>query len=104
LKVDRSFVNNVGKLTENSIIVRTILSLARSLNLDAVAEGIETQSQMAFLRATGCRYGQGYYFSKPVGACDAVRLLESPIGQLADLPVVSSVKASSVKASSLNVQ
>jgi EAL domain-containing protein (putative c-di-GMP-specific phosphodiesterase class I) len=75
LKIDRSFVKDLGADDENSIVVKTILSLARSLNLDAVAEGIETESQLAFLREIGCRYGQGYYFSKPVGASDAERLL-----------------------------
>jgi len=76
LKIDRSFVKDLGADDENSIVVKTILSLARSLNLDAVAEGIETESQLAFLREIGCRYGQGYYFSKPVGASDAERLLD----------------------------
>ena len=76
LKVDSSFVKDLGGDDQNSIVVKTILNLARSLNLNAVAEGIETESQLALLRDIGCRYGQGYYFSKPVGASDAEQLLE----------------------------
>jgi diguanylate cyclase (GGDEF)-like protein/PAS domain S-box-containing protein len=76
LKVDRSFVKGLGTDDGNSIVVKTILNLARSLNLDVVAEGIETASQLASLRDIGCRYGQGYYFSKPVEASDVERLLE----------------------------
>ena len=75
LKVDRSFVTHLGRDDENSIIVKSILALARSLNLSTVAEGIETKSQMALLKDFGCQYGQGYYFSKPVCASDAGRFL-----------------------------
>ncbi|MGA2578913.1 MAG: EAL domain-containing protein [Bryobacteraceae bacterium] len=74
LKIDRSFVMGMARDNENLIIVRTILNLARSLNLRAVAEGIETESQLTILKDTGCQFGQGYYFSKPVAAADAERL------------------------------
>jgi predicted signal transduction protein with EAL and GGDEF domain len=76
LKVDRSFVTHIAGDDEKSIIVKSILALARSLNMTTVAEGIETESQMALLQDFGCHYGQGYYFSKPVCSSDAGRLLE----------------------------
>ena len=80
LKVDRSFVRDLEGDDENSIVVKTILNHARSLNLDTVAEGIETENQLAFLRDIGCRYGQGFYFSKPVSASEAERLLDREPG------------------------
>jgi diguanylate cyclase (GGDEF)-like protein/PAS domain S-box-containing protein len=66
LKVDRSFVNQMVKNQENLEIVRTIVSLAKSLNMKIIAEGIETNAQLAFLKKLDCQYGQGYLFSKPV--------------------------------------
>jgi EAL domain-containing protein (putative c-di-GMP-specific phosphodiesterase class I) len=68
LKIDRSFVNNLNAPTGAPRIVRTILGLARSLELDAVAEGIEREHDVAVLINLGCRYGQGYFFSPPVPA------------------------------------
>jgi EAL domain-containing protein (putative c-di-GMP-specific phosphodiesterase class I) len=60
---------------KSEAIVRTILLLAQNLNIEAVAEGIETKPQLEKLRALGCKTGQGYLFSKPIPAEDAVRLL-----------------------------
>lgn len=65
LKIDRSFVNRVGEMGEDSEILQTIISLAMSLRKSVIAEGIETPSQYALLRNLGCEYGQGYLFSKP---------------------------------------
>ena len=65
LKIDRSFIKQICENKESSKIVRTILDLARSLVMDVVAEGIETEAQMRALKGLGCRFGQGYYFSKP---------------------------------------
>ncbi|HEX8550799.1 MAG TPA: EAL domain-containing protein [Abditibacteriaceae bacterium] len=75
LKVDQSFVNRMGTNGENSEIVRTIVTLARNLNMDVIAEGIETPSQMHQLRDLKCEYGQGYLFAKPLPAIDAEALL-----------------------------
>ncbi len=86
LKVDRSFVTHIGGDDESSIIVKSILALARSLNLTTVAEGIESEGQMVLLRNYGCHYGQGYYFSKPVCASDAGILLESRTEDLYRMP------------------
>ncbi|NES01585.1 MAG: EAL domain-containing protein [Okeania sp. SIO2F4] len=75
LKIDKSFVTNMGVNGENSEIVRAIVTLAHSLGLDVVAEGIETEEQLAQLRYLGCEYGQGYLFSKPVNVTEATALL-----------------------------
>lgn len=77
LKVDRSFVMKMNQNNENKEIVRTIVTLAKTLKMDVIAEGVETQEQAAQLWALGCKYGQGYLFSKPVGAAEAGTLLES---------------------------
>jgi diguanylate cyclase len=75
LKVDRSFVKDIGCSRHGPAICRAILSLAESLDMDTVAEGIENQTQLDFLLAHGCRQGQGYYFSKPVAATDVTAML-----------------------------
>ena len=75
LKIDRSFINKMVQSPENSAIVRTILTLARSLNLHVVAEGIENEEQHRRLAAMGCQYGQGFYFSRPLAADQASELL-----------------------------
>jgi diguanylate cyclase (GGDEF)-like protein/PAS domain S-box-containing protein len=75
LKIDRSFVSRMEGQNENAEIVRTIVMLARSLGMDVVAEGIETESQLSQLAALQCDYGQGYLFSKPVDAERASQLL-----------------------------
>jgi len=77
LKIDRSFVSRMVDAPERAAIVRTIVQLARNLSMDAVAEGIETTAQLMGLKAMGCRYGQGFLFSKPVPAEDAEKLLDS---------------------------
>ncbi|MGK7919025.1 MAG: EAL domain-containing protein [Trichodesmium sp.] len=75
LKIDKSFVTNMGINGENSEIVAAIVTLAHSLGLDVVAEGIETEEQLAKLKSLGCEYGQGYFFSKPVDVETATALL-----------------------------
>jgi len=76
LKLDRSFVKDVGVNRHGPAICRAILSMAESLDMDSVAEGIETEEQLAFLTEHGCRRGQGYYFSKPVSAGEIIDRLE----------------------------
>ncbi|MEG3898182.1 MULTISPECIES: EAL domain-containing protein [unclassified Microcoleus] len=75
LKVDRSFVSRVGETGENLEIVRAIVMLARSLGMEVVAEGVETAVQLAQMRAIGCEYGQGFFFSKPLDSEAATALL-----------------------------
>lgn len=76
LKVDRSFVSAMEENTENGEIVRTVIALAKALNLKVVAEGIESIHQFHQLRVLGCEYGQGYLFSKPLPVSEIDRLLE----------------------------
>jgi len=78
LKIDRSFISRIGPAGENTEIVRTIISLARGLGLDVVAEGVETADQLNHLRDLGCHYGQGYLFSRPLTADAAAALLADP--------------------------
>ena len=59
-------------------IVEAIIALARALDMRTVAEGTETAEHPSRLRAMGCDYAQGYYFSKPVGRAEAERLLAQP--------------------------
>jgi len=77
LKIDRSFVSRMGNNGENTEIVRAIIMLAHSLGMDVVAEGVETAQHLAQLRALGCEFGQGYFFSKPVD-CEAATALLNP--------------------------
>ena len=64
LKIDRSFIERIGE--SGAPLVTAVISLARGLNLDVIAEGVETVRQVNFLKAHGCRYMQGYLFSKPL--------------------------------------
>jgi diguanylate cyclase (GGDEF)-like protein/PAS domain S-box-containing protein len=66
LKVDRSFVGRMDEAAEYREIVRTIVSLAHTLGLDVVAEGVETAAQWSQLSALNCEYSQGYFFAKPL--------------------------------------
>jgi EAL domain-containing protein (putative c-di-GMP-specific phosphodiesterase class I) len=79
LKIDRSFIGRIGAGGENSEIVRTIITLANNLGMHVVAEGVETEAQLAHLRALGCAYGQGYLFSRPVESAQAAALLSEGI-------------------------
>ena len=75
LKIDRSFVYSVGENGENSEILQTIMSLAKNLKMRVIAEGIETENQLALLQNLGCDYGQGYLMSKPQPADVMEKLL-----------------------------
>ncbi|WP_161539659.1 sensor domain-containing protein [Paramagnetospirillum kuznetsovii] len=66
IKIDRSFVSDLGTDPEDAAIVQTIIGLARTLKLDVVAEGVETDTQLAFLSEMGCAVVQGFYYSRPV--------------------------------------
>ncbi len=66
LKIDRSFVEDVDQNASNQEIVKAIIAMARSIKVQTLAEGAETEPQVAFLLGQGCEYIQGYYYSRPV--------------------------------------
>ena len=70
LKIDRSFVQDLGHTPQSAAIISAVVSLARSLDLEVIAEGIEDEDQRLRLMALGCRSGQGYLFGKPVSGAD----------------------------------
>jgi diguanylate cyclase (GGDEF)-like protein/PAS domain S-box-containing protein len=74
LKIDKSFVHDMGRNRQNLEIVRTIALLAQNLRMDVIAEGVETPEQLAQLRAIGCGFAQGFLFSRPcsVDSIDAL--------------------------------
>ena len=95
LKIDRSFVHQMMENEENIAIVRTIVALAQNLGMDVVAEGVETEDQLALLRKLECEKGQGFLFSTPVNvrtaeelitACDFKNWRTPPTTQLIDSP------------------
>ena len=75
LKIDRQFINKIFEPGGTRAIVEAIISLAHGLRLRTVAEGVEQEEQLKFLRAAGCDLIQGYIFSHPLSAVDASRLL-----------------------------
>ena len=75
LKIDRSFVMTMDKISENLEITKAIIGMASSLEIDVIAEGVETASQLSLLRNLKCKYGQGYFFSKPVDSWQATNLI-----------------------------
>jgi diguanylate cyclase len=75
LKIDRVFINEIVSRPEDASIVRAIVSLAHSLRLKVVAEGVETPAQLDFLKTTGCDEYQGYHYSRPLPAADFERLM-----------------------------
>ncbi len=75
LKIDQSFVNDLGRDKTAASVVRTILSLAHSMELAVIAEGIETREQLAFLTREGCEFGQGFLLARPMSASDMLNSL-----------------------------
>jgi diguanylate cyclase (GGDEF)-like protein/PAS domain S-box-containing protein len=79
LKLDQSFVRNINSSSEDAIVVSAVIAMGKSLNHRVIAEGVETQEQLAFLQAHGCEEGQGYYFSRPLPGQQFMKLMETGI-------------------------
>ncbi|MGM0593778.1 MAG: putative bifunctional diguanylate cyclase/phosphodiesterase [Pseudomonadota bacterium] len=75
LKIDRAFVKDINAAGENGEIARAVIAMAHSLNMEVVAEGVETEEQLGFLRAQGCDVMQGFLFSPPVDITAFEKLL-----------------------------
>jgi len=75
LKIDRSFISCLGEDQRNGDIIKTIIQLAHQLKLCVIAEGVETQEQLNFLKASECDFGQGYFFYKPMGPGEIEKIL-----------------------------
>jgi diguanylate cyclase (GGDEF)-like protein/PAS domain S-box-containing protein len=75
LKIDRAFISEITSTSQRTPIVQIIISVARSLELDVVAEGVEHSGQVEYLLAHGCNLMQGYFYHKPMPASDLVKLL-----------------------------
>ena len=78
LKIDRSFISGTARGQSGMEIARTIMPLAKNLQLDVVAEGVETEDQVQELKKLDCKYAQGYFFSKPLTKDEAEALLVAP--------------------------
>ncbi|OWA36839.1 hypothetical protein B9G55_01810 [Saccharibacillus sp. O16] len=78
LKIDRFFVDGIDRQAERGDMVEAIIAIGRSLNMEVLAEGVETEQQLQFLRAAGCDEVQGYLLSRPLPAEGVEKLLEGP--------------------------
>jgi EAL domain-containing protein (putative c-di-GMP-specific phosphodiesterase class I) len=75
LKIDRSFVMRIGENGKNTEIISAIIALAKSLKMHTIAEGVETEEQLAEIKKLDCTFAQGYLFSRPIDAASAKNLL-----------------------------
>jgi EAL domain-containing protein (putative c-di-GMP-specific phosphodiesterase class I) len=102
IKIDRSFVEQLGVQADDATLARTIVQLGQSLGISTVAEGIEQVGQLTALRRMGCGLAQGFYFSRPVPADEAGRLLIVEAGRLlveaADQPITTAGQSATVAA------
>jgi EAL domain-containing protein (putative c-di-GMP-specific phosphodiesterase class I) len=76
IKIDKSFIDGVPLENDDVQITKTIISIAKTLGLKVLAEGVETKEQLDFLKNEGCDYYQGYYYSNPISADEFKTLLK----------------------------
>ena len=77
LKIDKSFINDILTNPKISALVKTIIDMGQNLNINVIAEGIEEEKQVTFLKQNKCIFGQGYFFSRPLPAKDISKILSS---------------------------
>jgi EAL domain-containing protein (putative c-di-GMP-specific phosphodiesterase class I) len=80
IKIDQSFIRKIEQDHKTRIIVQAIISIAKGLGIEVIAEGVETEKQAHILRDLGCEYLQGYFFGRPTPFADAVKFLEKNLG------------------------
>ncbi|MBI2315780.1 MAG: EAL domain-containing protein, partial [Betaproteobacteria bacterium] len=81
MKIDQCFVRGIPQSKDDSAITKTIITLAKNLGLRVIAEGVETQEQMAFLAENGCEEIQGYLFSRPISGAETENVLIANLGK-----------------------
>jgi EAL domain-containing protein (putative c-di-GMP-specific phosphodiesterase class I) len=79
LKIDASFIRNIKNAGDDDVITRTVIAMAQNLNLEVLAEGVETEDQMNFLKENKCGEVQGFYYSKPLSMIEFGKLLEDGV-------------------------
>ena len=85
LKIDRSFVTDIGLHPDNAAIVRAIINLGRGIGARVNVEGVETEEQLRFMRENGCDEVQGFYYSRPLPADDFAKLISNPLPWMTEL-------------------
>ena len=88
LKIDQSFVRNAAVARDDATLVRTIIEMGRNLNMEVVAEGVETREQLEFLRDRGCHYAQGRLFGEPMTAAAFLEMLVAERSGASPLPAI----------------
>ena len=83
VKIDQSFVRDISSDDSGGLMIKTVIAIARDLKIDVIAEGVETEKQLAFLKRNGCKQFQGFYFGRPV-----------PIGEFEDFVMPAQAKGS----------
>lgn len=84
LKIDQSFVESINVNKGDEVLIQAIIAMAKNMDLDILAEGIETQNQLDYLKSIKCSEGQGYYFSKPLQASEFEKILQGQVSEVVE--------------------
>ena len=79
IKIDKSFINLIAEQDKARALVAVLINMAKVLNVQVVAEGVETAEQFSVLQQLGCDFIQGYYFSRPLAKADLISLVQKPV-------------------------